>query len=246
LPMMSRDISVQLSSVLKKKGVKILTSYKVKEIRADHSVVADSLKGEIAVDADAVIIAIGRKCNLKEIGLENANVNFDRFVKVDDNMRTSVENIFACGDIVGRAQLAHFASASAQVAVDSMLGEKASIDLSVVPSCVYTNPQIALVGKTELEQGYKQGKFMMGANGKSLIQGSNRGYVKVVADENNVICGAEIFAINGTEIIGELALAVQKKMKVEEVAKVIHAHPTIMEAVGEAYEDIFGLATHKM
>lgn len=246
LPMMSRDISFHLSSVLKKSGVKILASAKVTKIHFDKSVVVETEKGESVLDADAVIVAIGRKCNLSNIGLENAGVEFDRFVKVNNKMQTNIENIFACGDIVGREQLAHFASASAIVAVENILGDAPSIDLSVVPSCVYTNPQIAVVGKVELYEGFKQGKFMMGANGKSLIQGSNRGFVKVVTDENDVVVGAEVFAVNGTEIIGELALAVQKKMKITELTKVIRAHPTIMEAVGEASEDIFGLATHKL
>ena len=120
-----------------------------------------------------------------------------------------------------------------------------SMDLSVCPSCIYTNPEIASVGKKETDiENAKVGKFLMGANGKSLIEGVNRGFVKVIADQNDVVVGAEIFAVRGTDMLGELSLAIEKGLTVKEVAAVIHPHPTVMEAVGEALEDIHGLSTH--
>lgn len=247
IKMMSKELSLQLAAVMKRNGVKILTGSKPVRILEDHTVIYEDAKGEQSIAADAVIAAIGRVPNVKGIGLEQAGVKVDRFVVVDDNMYTGVDGIYACGDIVGRVQLAHYAEASAIVAVESMFGYAHSMDLSVCPSCIYTMPEIASVGKKETDiENAKVGKFLMGANGKSLIEGVNRGFIKVVADENEVLVGAEIFAVRGSDMLGELSLGVQKKMKVGELSMVIHPHPTVMEAIGEALEDVHGLATHKL
>ncbi len=244
IKMMSKDASVQLSSVLKKQGVKIVTGAKIKSVQSDHTVNYETEKGADSVPGDAVITAIGRRPVL-DIGLENVGLTAEKFINVDENMYTGKAGIYACGDIIGRIQLAHFAAASAITAVESMFGSKHSMDLDVCPSCIYTMPELASVGKKETDiENAKVGKFLMGANGKSLIEGVNRGYIKVIADENDVIVGAEIFAVRGTDILGELSLAVSKGLKAHEVASVIHPHPTVMEAVGESVEDIYGMATH--
>lgn len=244
IKMMSKDASVQLSAVLKKQGVKIITGVKVKSVDKDHTVFYATEKGEASVSGDAVITAIGRKPVL-DIGLENVGITVEKFINVDDDMYTGKAGIYACGDITGKMQLAHFAAASAITAVESMFGVKHSMDLKVCPSCIYTNPELASVGKKETDvENAKVGKFLMGANGKSLIEGVNRGYVKVIADENDTVVGAEIFAVRGTDIMGELSLAISKGLKVSEVASVIHPHPTVMEAIGESLEDVHGLATH--
>ena len=244
IKMMSKDASVQLASVLKKQGVKIVTGAKIMMVTSDHTVHYKTEKGEFTVSGGAVITAIGRKAVL-DIGLENARLSAEKAISVDDNMYTGVAGIYACGDIVGRIQLAHFAAASAITAVESMFGLSHSMDLSVCPSCIYTLPELASVGKKETDvEGAKVGRFLMGANGKSLIEGVNRGYIKVIADGDDIIVGAEVFAVRGTDLIGELALAIAKGLKTHEVMSVIHPHPTVMEAVGEAIEDIDGLATH--
>ncbi|MCQ2602757.1 MAG: FAD-dependent oxidoreductase, partial [Clostridia bacterium] len=192
LPMMSKEISIQLSSVVKKNGVSLMTGAKVVEIGKDFVKVS---KNDVETDipCGVAIVAIGRKANIKGIGLEEVGVETNgRFITVNDDMQTTVENIYAVGDAIGKVQLAHFAAASAIVAVERMCGKPASIDLSVVPSCVYTSPEVAVCGKVDFE-GAKQGKFLLGANGKSLINGSNRGFIKIVCDENDVVKGAEMF-----------------------------------------------------
>ena len=245
IPMMNKDTSVQLASILKRKGVKIITGAKVNEILPDHTVKYSTAKGDSEQKFDNVIVSIGRAANFANLGLGSVGISAGRRIEVDDNMYTGVAGIYACGDAVGRIQLAHFAAASAITAVESMLGKPHSMDLNVVPSCIYTQPEIAFVGKKEDEvENAKVGKFLMAANGKSQIEGVGRGFVKVVADENDIVVGAELFCVRGTDIIGELALAISRKMKLHEVASVIHPHPTVMEAVGESYEDIEGLATH--
>ncbi|MBE5730481.1 MAG: dihydrolipoyl dehydrogenase [Clostridiales bacterium] len=244
IKMMSKDASVQLTAVLKKQGVKIVTGVKVKSVDENHTVYYATEKGEASVTGDAVITAIGRKPVL-DIGLNKVGITVDKFIAVDDNMYTGKAGIYACGDITGKMQLAHFAAASAITAVESMFGLPHSMDLSVCPSCIYTSPELASVGKKETDiENAKVGKFLMGANGKSLIEGVNRGYIKVIADENDVVVGAEIFSVRGTDIMGELSLAIAKGLKTHEVSEVIHPHPTVMEAIGESVEDIYGLATH--
>ncbi|MCQ2409631.1 MAG: dihydrolipoyl dehydrogenase [Clostridia bacterium] len=240
-PMMSKEISIQLGQVLKKSGVTILTSSKVLSIKKD-GVIIENKGTETEITADCVIVAIGRKPNIDGIGLEEAGVEKDRFIKADDNMMTSVSNIYAAGDCNGKLQLAHFAEASAIKAVSHMAGKECGVDLSVCPSCIYTSPEVASVGAKE---GAKQGKFLLGSNGRSIINGVNRGFVKIIADEEDTVIGAELFGSNVTEMIGELALAVKNKLKVADIADTIHAHPTVHESIMEAAEDIYGLATNK-
>lgn len=239
LPMFSKEISVQLSSVMRKNGVKFVTGQKTAEILADGVMLESGEK----IEAGAVIMAIGRKSNIDADKLEKIGIVCQNgYIKVNDNFETTLGGVYACGDAIGGALLAHKAHAEAICAVEAMLGQKKSIDLSAVPSCVYTFPQIAAVGSVE---GVKVGKFLMGANGKSVIDGSDRGFVKIFADEDDNITGAEIFSVNATEIISEIAVAVKNKLKVSDITSVIHPHPTVSEALFEAAEDIYGLATHK-
>ena len=245
IPMTGKETGIQLASILKKKGVKIITGAKVNEIAPDFTVKYSTAKGDFEEKYDNVIVSIGRTANLSSLGLEKVGISADRRIEVDENMYTGVAGIYACGDVIGRIQLAHYASATAITAVESMLKKPHSIDLSTVPSCIYTRPEIASVGKKESEvENAKVGKFLMAANGKSQIEGVGRGFIKVIADENDRVVGAELFCVRATDIIGELALAVSRGLKLSEVSSVIHPHPTVMEGVSEAYEDIEGLATH--
>ncbi len=243
--MMNKETSAQLSAIFKRKGVKIITGAKVTEIFPDHTVKYSTESGDFEEKFDNVITSIGRNANLKGLGLEKVGINAEKRIEVDENMYTGVGKIYACGDAIGRIQLAHYASATAITAVESMLNKPHSLDLDIVPSCIYTQPEIAFVGKKEEEvPNAKVGKFLMTANGKSQIEGMARGFVKVVADENYVVVGAELFCVRATEMIGELALAISLGLTIEEVSSVIHPHPTVMESIDEAYSDIEGLATH--
>lgn len=245
IPMTNKETSVQLASILKRKGVKICTGAKVNEILPDHTVKYSTEKGEFEQKYDCVIVAIGRSAKINNLGLERIGIPCGRRIEVDDDLYTGVAGIYACGDAVGRIQLAHYASASAITAVESMLKREHSMDLNTVPSCIYTRPEIAFVGKKESEvPNAKVGKFLMAANGKSQIEGLARGFVKIIADENEKVVGAELFCARATDMIGELALAISRGMKIQEAASVIHPHPTVMESVDEAYEDVEGLATH--
>lgn len=245
IPMTNKDTSSQLAAILKRKGIKIITGAKVNEILPDHTVKYTTEKGDFEQKFDNVITSIGRMANISKLGLENVGIPVGKRIEVDDNMYTGVAKIYACGDAIGRIQLAHYASATAITAVESMLNRPHSMDLNIVPSCIYTQPEIAFVGKKESEvPNAKVGKFLMSANGKSQIEGFARGFVKVVADENDYVVGAELFCVRATDMVGELALAISLGLTIHEVASVIHPHPTVMESVDEAYGDIEGLATH--
>ncbi len=245
IPMTNKETSTQLAAILKKKGIKIITGAKVKEILPDHTVKYTTEKGDFEQKFDNVITSIGRMANITGLGLENVGIPAGKRIEVDENMYTGAAKIYACGDAIGRIQLAHYASATAITAVESMLNRPHSMDISIVPSCIYTQPEIAFVGKKESEvPNAKVGKFLMAANGKSQIEGVARGFVKVVADENDYVVGAELFCVRATDMVGELALAISLGLTIHEVASVIHPHPTVMESIDEAYGDIEGLATH--
>lgn len=237
LPMFGKEISVQLSSVLKKKGVSFVTGAKVVEIN-ENSVSYEKNGNKENIPCDTVVVAIGRKANIKDIGLENAGIETDgRFIVTDEKMRTSADDVYAVGDCNGKVQLAHFATASAFVALSDMFGYKCDIDLSVVPSCVYTSPEVAMVGKIDFE-GAKIGKFLLGGNGKSLINGSNRGFIKLICDDKGVVRGGELFGYGVTELVAEIALAVKNGLTAEDIATTIHAHPTMYESIFEAAQKV--------
>ena len=231
LPMFSKEISQKIKISLKKMGVEILTGYFAKEI-GEAFVEIEKDNSIKRINCDKVIFAIGRKANIENIGLDNIGIKADKFIQVDENMKTSQSNVYAVGDISGQIQLAHFATASAKVAVDNILNKQSKIDLSVVPSCVYTNPEIAVVGECNKEFNCK--KYMFGANGKSLINGQNNGFIKIYYDNELIIKGCEIMSGQATEIVGELALAIKNKLTLTQISSTIHAHPTVYEAIGEA------------
>ena len=241
LPFFGKELSVQLASALKRRGVKIVTSARVTEIGEGYALY-ECGGAEQRAEGGAVVAATGRRANVEGIGLPAIGLP-ETPIFTDENMMTLVPGVYAAGDVTGGIQLAHYASACALKAVAHMAGKPSDIDLATVPSLVYTSPEVVSVGRTE--EAAKTGKFLLGANGRNLANGSNRGFIKIYCDDKNVIVGAEAFGDGVTELSGELSLAVSKGMTAEEVAAVIHAHPTLSESVAEACEDVFGLATHK-
>lgn len=242
LPMFSKDIAVRLASALGKRGVTFDCSAKVTEIFRD-GVAYTAKNGAEKRAGGAVVVAAGRRANTENAGLETVGLAVGGKIVTDAFMRTSADGIYAAGDARDGIQLAHYAAACAVNAVENMCGTEEYADLSVVPSLVYTDPEIAVVG--DLTRGVKSGKFMLGANGKSAINGSNAGFIRVLCDENDVIVAAELMGRGVTETVSELALAIKCGLTAKQIAATVHAHPTVYESAAEACEDIFGLATHK-
>ncbi len=199
-----------------------------------------------------VLVAVGRVPNSSGLNLEEVGVKTDNgAVKVDDGLRTSVPNVYAIGDVTGGIQLAHVASYQAGIAVNNALGGDAKCDYSVVPSAIFTLPEIGQVGLTEAEckeQGIavNVGRFAYMASGKALCDGESRGSVKIMAEkETDKIVGAAIVGEEASALISEVAVAMTHGITSTQLGEVIHAHPTLPEIVLEAAEDVNGHAVHK-
>lgn len=256
LPNMDREISQNLSLILKKRGVDIYTGAKVDAIEKDGSLICHyTEKGEQKqIYADGILIATGRRANTSNLGLDAINLpTVHGHIKVNEQFKTSVPNVYAIGDVIlDGIQLAHVASAQGINAVAMMFGEAAPYNLDAVPSCIYTAPEIATVGFTADEAKAKgipilQGKALMSANSKSVIEMSDRGFIKLIFEaENQILIGAQLMCTHATDIIGELCTAVANRLTARQLASVIRPHPTFCEAVGEAIEDALGESIHAM
>ena len=254
LPTMDREISQSLNMVLKKRGVSIHTGAMVEKLEQDENgfVCHFTEKGKAqAVPAQQVLVAIGRRPNTQGLFAEGFEVACERGrIVTDENFRTSVDSIYAIGDVTSKIQLAHMASAQGICAVHTIAGQKPPIDLRYVPGCIYTDPEIASVGITEAEakqQGIpvKKGKFLMTGNGRSLIDEQERGFIKVLAhQETDVILGAQLMCSRATDIVAELATAIVNGLTCAQLAGVIRPHPTFCEGVTEAVEDVHAMAIH--
>ncbi|MBR4471948.1 MAG: dihydrolipoyl dehydrogenase [Erysipelotrichaceae bacterium] len=237
LPTLDKELGTRLNMFFKKKDITAICSAAVKKISEDHSVTFTDKKGEEQVlQADEVLIATGRRADIASLAEDSLGLEINRGVVSDENGKTNIDNIYVIGDArSGNIQLAHVAEAQGENIVDLILGKDPEIDMSVIPSGIYTEPEIASVGVGEdqlKEKGieYQSKKFLTGANGKCLIENSESGFVKIlIADD--VIVGGSIITPHATELIGELAIAVQKKMSPEQFVKVVHPHPTISEMI---------------
>lgn len=251
---MDKDISQNLKMILKKRDIDIHTGVSVSKVEKEAeglSCYYVEKEKETKITAQYVLCAVGRAPNTEGLFGEGVELQMERGrVVVDEHFKSSMDGVYAIGDLIKGAQLAHLASAQGVCLVQELTGHPRSVDLSVVPGCVYTSPEIATVGITESEAKEKGiavnvGKFMMSANGKSLISKEERGFVKVVADkETRVILGAQMMCARATDMIGEFGTAVAGKLTVDALLKGMRAHPTYNEAVGEALEDVFGESVH--
>jgi dihydrolipoamide dehydrogenase len=249
LPVADEEVSRTLERSFRKMKATVLTGTAVKAVRVGEDgceVDVEGKKGADTLKADVVLSAVGVKSNLEGLGLEELGVKVERDkVVVDDFYRTNVEGIYAIGDIVAGPALAHVASAEATVCVEAILGENPKpVDYSTIPSCVYTIPEVAMVGLTEkqaLEQGYeiKVGKYQFMASGKATAAGDRDGFVKLIYDaKTEKLLGAHIIGGSVTEMLGEPTLAKQLGISAREIASTVHAHPTMYEGLMEATEEI--------
>ena len=204
------------------------------------------------VSFDRVLVSIGRRPNSDRIAPEKANLNLDEmgFIAVNKQMQTSNPRVFAIGDITGNPMLAHKASREARVAVDAINGKKVSFDNLCIPSVIYTDPEVAWVGLTEIEARaeaipYKLGKFPWAASGRAVGIGRSEGFTKILFDpKTERVLGMGIVGVNAGEMIAEGTLAIEMGAVMEDLAGTIHPHPTLSESVSEASEDLRGLCTH--
>ena len=256
LPVEDAEISSFLEKVFAKRGVKIRTGTKVEKVavKGDQVRLHVSREGKTEeITGDVALVGIGRVPNVESLGLEELAVAVDRagFVKVDGRFETSAPGIYAIGDVIGGALLAHKAMAEAIVAVEGMAGvTDATVDPLKIPNCTYCSPQVASVGLTEeqaKEKGrqVKVGRFSFQASGKAVALGDTEGFVKVVADaEYGEVLGIHIVGPEATEMIAEATMARTLEATLEDVHHSIHAHPTLSETVAEACLAALGRPIH--
>lgn len=247
-----RQIVREVEKSLKVQGAQILTNTSVESLEVSGTSVRALLSENRTVEVDKVLVAVGRGPNIEGLGLDTLGVCTERgAIVVDEGMKTSVPGIFAIGDVTGGIQLAHVASYQAGIAVGNALGGHFKADYRVVPSAVFTDPEIGQVGLTEdecksLGLETSVGRFAYLATSKALCDGEPRGSIKLVTEKDTGrILGGSIAGAEASTMISEIAVAMQHNMTVEQLGEVIHAHPTLPEMIKEAAEDVAGRAVHK-
>ena len=257
LPLEDEEAAAEVAKAYKRMGIKSLLNTRTEDVKATDGSVTVRVKDqaneqEQTIETDVVLVAIGVQPNSDNLGLETLGVALDKrgFVQIDEYMRTNVPNIYAIGDLTGKAMFAHVASAMGMVAAEHAAGcETKPIkesDYIFMPRCVYCEPQVASLGMTEAqakEQGreIKVGKFPFQANGKALGLGDRDGFVKIIADARyGEILGAHLVGPDVTELLPELELARTWELTTEEIARSVHAHPTLSEALMEAAHAVEG------
>ncbi|MCD6310371.1 MAG: dihydrolipoyl dehydrogenase [Candidatus Eremiobacteraeota bacterium] len=238
------EISKSLERELKKKGIRIITSMKIEKVRENTVVFEDGASGEFSL----VLQAAGRKLNTDGIGLEECGINTDRGkVIVNEYLETNIEGIYAVGDITsGSPMLAHSAFNQGIIAAKNIAGEKISCDLSAVPYCVYTHPEVAWTGKDEDKiSGSRAGKTLIRTLGRAHAQDEIEGFLKIIADRKDRITGVQIIASCAGEMIHEGVIAIKTGATISELLDVIHAHPTFHESYGEVFHKMAGIPLHE-
>lgn len=242
---------------LKKKGANIVTNAMAKGVEetADGVKVTYEAGGkEETVEADYVLVTVGRRPNTSELGLEQVGVELDErgLVKIDKQCRTNVDNIYAIGDIVAGLPLAHKASYEGKVAAEAISGQKSVIDYIGMPAVVFSDPEMASVGYTEAEakeEGIeiKAAKFPFAANGRALSLNDTDGFLKLITrKEDGLVIGGQIVGANASDMIAEIGLAIEAGMTAEDIALTVHAHPTLGEITMEAAEVALGTPIHML
>ena len=253
LPLMDKEISQSVGMNLKKKGANILTGARLLRVDTTGESLDLHLEGrDETLNAGMMLVATGRGGCLDNLLAEcvvRPEIRRGRIL-TDSDCKTSLPNVYAIGDITMGPQLAHAASAQGRFVADLLAGIPMETQIAVIPSCIYTSPEIAAVGLTEAEakeQGIEAvaGKYIMGGNGRTMIAGSGRGFIKVVVEkETEIILGAQLMCERATDIIDEFTVALVNRLTVTDMLKAVRPHPTFTEGIQEALESIHNRAIH--
>jgi dihydrolipoamide dehydrogenase len=254
VPAEDEDVSKELTKEFTKKGIKIKTGARVDSLDVSGGKVKAKISGEDkALEVDQVLVATGIKPNSKGLGLEAAGVKLNErgFIEIDDGMRTNVPGVWAIGDVTGKLALAHVGSAQGIICAETIAGHPTiALDYVMMPRATYCHPQVASFGYTEAqakEQGYelKVARFNFQANGKALGLGDYTGWVKIIADAKyGEILGAHMIGPEVTELLPELTLAHNLELTAEEIARNVHAHPSLSEVIMETAHGLAGGYIH--
>lgn len=255
IPAADKDLIKVFTKQMKSKFENIMLETKVTQVEAKKDGIHVTFEGKNAPEKpviyDAVLVAVGRTPNGKKVAADKAGVNVDDrgFIKVDKQLRTNVDNIFAIGDIIGQPMLAHKAVHEGHVAAEVISGKKHFFDPKVIPSIAYTDPEVAWAGVTEKEakeQGiaYEAATFPWSASGRAIASGATDGFTKLIFEkESHRIIGGAMVGSHAGELLGEICLAIEMGSDAEDIALTVHAHPTLHESVGLAAEVYEGSVT---
>ncbi len=252
LATVDEEISTIIQRELKKKKMKLHTNVSVEKVDKREDRILVTLSDGKEIETDKVLVSVGRELNSDGIGLEELGVKKGKRgeIIVNEKMETSVEGIYAVGDVIGGMMLAHVASKEGVVAVENAMGRESKMNYDVIPYGIFTIPEIGCVGLTEkeaIDKGFKVkvGRFQYRGLGKAHAMGEITGMVKIIAEDvSDKIIGAHIIGAHASDMIHELALAMEKGIKALDVAHMVHSHPTLAEAIMEAAEDVHGIAIH--
>ena len=251
LPPIDREVGKTLAKIMESKGIKIMTGAPLGDIKATAKGVT-GMVGDTKVSAEYLLVSIGRKSVAGELNLGAAGVQTNErgWIPVNEYAQTNVANIYAIGDVTGKGMLAHWASAQAAAAVDTIAGERTALLADQVPGAIFTTPEIGSLGASEeqlKEKGiaYKVGKFPFAALGKAMAINETEGFVKILADaETDAVLGMHIIGPHATDLIAEAGPVMKLECTARELGKAIHAHPTIGEAIMEAAHAVHGECAH--
>ena len=257
VPTMDEEVALNLMQSLKKQGIEFKLSHKVSSLKTKSDNVEATLetikdKKQFKEKYNIVLSSIGRKPNTEGLDLDKIGVklNDNKSIIIDQKFRTNIEGIYAIGDVTPGPMLAHKAEEEGIACVEIINGQKSHVNYDIIPSIVYTNPEVAAVGETEqklkeLKKEYIVGKFPFMANGRSLTTSSTEGFVKILADKKtDAILGAHIIGHDAGQLISEIVTAMEFGGSTEDIARICHAHPTTSEAVKEAALNVDGRAIH--
>jgi dihydrolipoamide dehydrogenase len=252
LPMVDAEITDKVTKMLTKSGIKIYTSSKVSEIK-DKSVLFEKDGKIVEVSSSEVLISVGRTAYTEGLNIETVGIKTVKgAIETNLKLETNIPNIYAIGDVNGKAMLAHTASMEGIIAIENICGHNKEMDYSKIPSAIYVQPEIASVGLTEEQaraqyKNVKVGKFPMMANGKAKVAGEEEGMIKVITEGNlGEILGVHMFCIHATDMIAEATVAMNLEATAEEIINSIHPHPTVSESIHEAFHAAVDKAIHFM
>lgn len=253
IPSEDKDASKALLKSLKKKGINVLTKHQVLSISEENGVkrmtTSSKKEGNKTIESSEVLIAVGRKPNLSAVDSLDLKKN-GPFIEVDDYLETSIQGIFAAGDVIGRLQLAHVASEEGLMAIENMDNKNHTIDYQQMPRCIYTKPEVASIGYNEQELidkniAYRIGKYNFSGNGKALAMGETEGFIKVLVDsEYGEVLGVTMIGSRVTEMIGQAGAYLQLEGTVDELAGLTQAHPSLSEGIMEVANSLIGKGIH--
>ncbi len=251
LPMVDDDAVEVVRASFKKRGIGVHTGMKIASVNVVGDEVEATADSGQVFRADKIVLSIGRRPTTGGVGAPDIGVETGAAgeIVVDSHMRTNVPGVWAIGDVTNKMQLAHVASAQGMAVAANIAGHDVVVDYSSVPNVIFTSPEVASVGLSERSAAaagitVRVAKFPFVGNGKAVTMGESEGFVKIIADESGKVVGGSVVGPHASDLIAELGLAVSSRMSAEQVARTIHAHPTLAEAVGEAAEGLFGMAIH--